>query len=290
MKKYKIKRENIDFTFVQDERIFRGTRKKIFALDNKNNMAMFKYEKENYNWSEACSEKMAYEIAKILNYKCAKIELAYDDEKNLGVLNYYFTKDNSLHNDFVAYLNNNQKDRNCFYTIKNIKYILDNLDKKLFKDFIKIMVFDALIGEQDRHEENWGITETNGKYSISPLYDNGASLLKKFQNDNTFKKYYNHIKDFDKYIKRSGTYIYKENSNEKYKHFELIEYLLCNYPFYVLPELKKLKKLSDVIIKNIVKKIPDELLTEKHKEYIIDYVIKRRNILLEMSNIGCDNI
>lgn len=153
MKKYKIKRENIDFTFVQDERIFRGTRKKIFALDNKNNMAMFKYEKENYNWSEACSEKMAYEIAKILNYKCAKIELAYDDEKNLGVLNYYFTKDNSLHNDFVAYLNNNQKDRNCFYTIKNIKYILDNLDKKLFKDFIKIMVFDALIGEQDRHEE-----------------------------------------------------------------------------------------------------------------------------------------
>ncbi len=28
MKKYKIKRENIDFTFVQDERIFRGTRKK----------------------------------------------------------------------------------------------------------------------------------------------------------------------------------------------------------------------------------------------------------------------
>lgn len=66
--------------------------------------------------------------------------------------------------------------------------------------------------------------------------------------------------------------------------------MLCNYPFYVLPELKKLKKLSDVIIKNIVKKIPDELLTEKHKEYIIDYVIKRRNILLEMSNIGCDNI
>ena len=149
MKKYKIKRENIDFTFVQDERIFRGTRKKIFALDNKNNMAMFKYEKENYNCSEACSEKMAYEIAKILNYKCAKIELAYDDEKNLGVLNYYFTKDNSLHNDFVAYLNNNQKYRNCFYTIKNIKYILDNLDKKLFKDFIKIMFFDALIGELD---------------------------------------------------------------------------------------------------------------------------------------------
>lgn len=286
MRQYKIKKKGIDFIFVQEERIFRGTRKKILVLDNKNNMAMFKYEKENYDCSEACSEKMAYEIAKILNYSCAKIELAYDDDSNLGVLNYYFTKDNSLHNDFVAYLNNNKKDRKYFYTIKNIKCILDNLDKKLFKDFIKIMIFDALIGEQDRHEENWGITEYNGKYFISPLYDNGASLLREFQNDNTFQKYYNHIKDFDKYIKRSRTYIYKENSNEKYKHFELIEYLLYNYPSYVLPELENLKKLSDVIIKNIVKKIPDELLTEMHKKYIIDYVVKRRNILLEIGNIG----
>ena len=53
-----------------------------------------------------------------------------------------------------------------YYTISNIKSVLDELDTSLFKDFIKIMVFDALIGKQDRHEENWGITEKDGNYLI----------------------------------------------------------------------------------------------------------------------------
>lgn len=43
------------------------------------------------------------------------------------------------------------------------------------------MIFDALIGEQDRHEENWWITEKQGKSFISPLYDNGDSLLREFR-------------------------------------------------------------------------------------------------------------
>lgn len=40
--------------------------------------AIFKYEK--YQCTEACSEKLSYEIAKLLRYKCAKIELARDKD------------------------------------------------------------------------------------------------------------------------------------------------------------------------------------------------------------------
>ena len=52
----------------------------------------------------------------------------------------------------------------------------------------KIVLFDALIGNSDRHHSNWGITETKAFLSlekglfpvnamtISPLYDNGSSL------------------------------------------------------------------------------------------------------------------
>ena len=34
----------------------------------------------------------------------------------------------------------------------------------------------------------------------------------------------------------------------------------------------------------IVNSIPDELLTNIHKKYIIEYLIKRRNILLQIIN------
>jgi len=199
---------------------------------------MFKYERDDYICSEACSEKLAYEIAKVLGYECAKIDLAIDSDNKIGVLNYYFS--NRLiapHTDIVAFLNKNKSERKKYYTVSNIKVVLDEIDSNLFKDFIKIMIFDALIGEQDRHEENWGIIERQGKYYISPLYDNGDSLLREFKNIQNAEKYYYGIKDFDAYINRSKTIIYKEDNENQYKHFELIKYLYDNYPQYVICEL-----------------------------------------------------
>lgn len=283
MEKYQIKKMEIDFKFKQDEPIVRGSRKKMLAIDNEKEIAMFKYEREDYDCSEACSEKLAYEIAKVLEYNCAKIELAVDNDNKIGVLNYYFSdRFNAPHTDIVAYLNKDTKERKNYYTISNIKSVLDNIDVDLFKDFIKIMIFDALIGEQDRHEENWGITEKQGKNFISPLYDNGDSLLREFRNTANAQKYYDGIKDFNVYINRSHTIIYKEDNKNQYKHFELIEYLYDNYPQYVIPEIDNLKKLNDEIIKELVNKIPNELLTNEHKEYIIMYLIRRRDILLNI--------
>lgn len=160
MEKHEIKKIGVDFNFIQNEPIVHGSRKKIMAINKAKEIAMFKYEHEDYNCSEAGSEKMAYEIAKILGYDCAKIELALDDNDKIGVLNYYFSdKFTAPHTDIVAFLNKSKKERKNYYTISNIKSILDEIDICLFKDFVKIMIFDALIGEQDRHEENWGITE-----------------------------------------------------------------------------------------------------------------------------------
>lgn len=255
----------------------------MLAINNKLEIAMFKYERDDYDCSEACSEKLAYEIAKVLGYDCAKIELAVDNDNQIGVLNYYFSDSDESHTDIVAYLNKNIKERNNYYTISNIKNVLDSINTSLFKGFIKIMLFDALIGEQDRHEENWGITEKKGKSFISPLYDNGDSLLREFKNPVNARKYYDGIKDFNAYIKRSQTLIYKEDKKNKYKHFELIKYLYDNFPQDILPEINNLTKLTDEIIEELVDKIPNELLTDEHKKYIITYLKKRRDILLNIN-------
>lgn len=48
----------------------------------------------------------------------------------------------------------------------------------LEREFLKICVFDCLIGNTDRHHSNWGIIQDIKSKSIrlSPLYDNGSSL------------------------------------------------------------------------------------------------------------------
>ena len=141
------------------------------------------------------------------------------------------------------------------------------------------MVFDALVGEQDRHEENWGIERKGNEYKISPLYDNGCNLLREFKDLTFADKFYSNQKDFDAYIKRSKTLIYKEDHIHQYKHFELIEYLNQNYHNQIQNEIENLNKLTDNNIDKIVNMIPDQLLTIIHKEYIINYLKKRRNIL-----------
>ena len=144
------------------------------------------------------------------------------------------------------------------------------------------MIFDALVGETDRHEENWGIATKLEGYKFSPLYDNGSNLLREFRNNEIIEKYDNKTKNFEAYIYRSSTYIYKEDNKHKFKHFELIEYLNANYHNLVFNEINNLKKLTDEDIDKIVNKIPDNLLTDKHKKYIIDYLKKRRDILLKI--------
>ena len=283
MKEYSVKVANKDFKFLNGEINTKGSRVKRIVIDKKGNKAFFKYEGQGYLVSEACSEKMSYEIAKVLNYKCARIELAKDQQGTIGVLNYLFV-DNcvSEHTDAVSYLNIHDNERSKYYTISNIKKVLDELDKNLFADFIKIMIFDALVGEQDRHEENWGIQKREDKYILSPLYDNGCNLLRNFKDESYANDYYNGIKNFNSYIYKSKTIIYKEDNKKQYKHFELIEYLNNNYHDIVQKEINNLNNLTDNIIESIVQKIPGNLITKKHKEYIIYYLKKRRDILLEI--------
>ena len=67
MLKYPIKILDKDFKILSHNyNIIRGSRKKILVIDNNNHKAFFKYEKANYHVSESCSEKMCYEIAKVL--------------------------------------------------------------------------------------------------------------------------------------------------------------------------------------------------------------------------------
>lgn len=290
MNKYPIKKCNVDYHFIDVNTSLKGTREKKVVKDTSNNKAIFKYEGEGYQVSEACSEKISYEIAKVLGYDCAQIELAKDEDGRLGILNYLFVDiDDKIHMDAVVYLNKNNERREQFYTLENIKQTLDELDKNLFKDFIKIMFFDALVGEQDRHEENWGIEIIDDCYKISPLYDNGCNLLREFKNENLAKKYYNGQKNFDSYIERSKTFIYNSKTKKRYKHFELIKHLNERYPIIMKNEILKLDKLNDSVIEKIVNKIPDELITRMHKDYIILYVRKRRDMLKEICLGGDSN-
>jgi hypothetical protein len=61
------------------------------------------------------------------------------------------------------------------YTIINQDRMIK--DKANITDkFWDMFVVDALIGNHDRHLDNWGLLLNNGEYSFAPIYDCGSTL------------------------------------------------------------------------------------------------------------------
>lgn len=232
--------------------------------------------------TELASEKIACEIARAIGYRCADIELAKDQDGELCVLNYSFLKPDESLIEFAseASISQNGCDRKEKYTIQGIKRILDTVDEKLYSEFIGLQVFDALIGESDRHEENWGYIRTSKSSDIvlAPFYDNGDSLMHNI-NENRVEEYINDETGFLRYIHKSKTKIL-DNNGHKIKHFQLIDHLISENPVFLRDELQKTKRLTDDIIKDIIYGIPDEYLPQNHKDILQRYISIRRDILL----------
>ncbi len=61
-----------------------------------------------------------------------------------------------------------------------IKYSFPNHWKELLENFVKLLIFDAIVGNSDRHFYNWGvITDIEGKNPprFTPIYDTARGLF-----------------------------------------------------------------------------------------------------------------
>src|SRR5690554_6907622 len=94
-----------------------------------------------------------------------------------------------------------------------------------------MIIFDALVGNNDRHFYNWGIITTlrksSGKARLSPIYDSARGLSWNF-NELTINKYLegrkSNGKQFDNYIYKACPRISIEGNSE-INHFDLVRYL-----------------------------------------------------------------
>lgn len=67
------------------------------------------------------------------------------------------------------------------YFISEILHIFEKIHNMDFnsvaKDFWEMVLFDAILGNTDRHSGNWSIVKKGNKRLLSPIYDNGACLF-----------------------------------------------------------------------------------------------------------------
>ncbi|MBF0098028.1 MAG: HipA domain-containing protein [Magnetococcales bacterium] len=118
------------------------------------------------------------------------------------------------------------------HNILTVLETLSEIDADLISDMARILVFDVLIGNTDRHQENWGILWRGipSKPQLAPAFDNGTSLGHEVLDDK-IPGYITDPQQTVHYIARGRHHMrWHQNRDEKIGHFELIEWLIKNYP------------------------------------------------------------
>lgn len=95
-----------------------------------------------------------------------------------------------------------------FYYGKSVSYdkylLLYTKTNAPIDDFIKMLIFDAVIGNTDRHVNNWDLAVTYEKTLSLPLIDNGSSLLADVP-DNLIRNYSDIGPDWSKPFSKTHT-------------------------------------------------------------------------------------
>lgn len=290
-----------------------GTKSKFWYTDKKDKKEYLfksthtedKHGKAIIRYGENWSEKVACEVAKLLGIPHANYNLASYDGEN-GTISENFTQlgdDLIFGNNLIEYvatkvygerleLGQRSQTLSRVYTILNSIVVepprvwqkTDNI-KNAFDVFIGYVMLDALISNQDRHNENWGmIVDKKGKNSLSPSFDHAASLgrneseEKMNQRLNTKDEGYS-VKS---YVKKCKSYFYfDKNQLTTVEAFFLFTSLSKKSG---LEWLERLNNIDRNIINNILESMPDNIMSQIQKEFCVEIIMENKNRLIECGN------
>lgn len=164
--------------------------------------------------------------------------------------------------------------------------LLGNLGNNLINDFVKILTLDALIGNTDRHQDNWGVVEgVHGvKLSMAPAFDNGSSMGREIP-ESDFAKYYadsqllhRFIDKGKPHIKWSADIAHKNRDN----HAELLKRILHAFPA-LKPNIASCLEFSKNQLEDIMEKLVKfditHPLTQKRADFMVHLLMCRQTNL-----------
>lgn len=223
-------------------------------------------------------ETIGIDVHKTLLGECdGKIVVACKDFRNGS----YETFDdyNAISNDYVAGLEEKLEETSSSNThnvnLDELMIIMDNnpLFKQLpnLKDrFWDMFIVDALIGNNDRNNGNWGVIVNNikGETRIAPVFDNGAS----FSNKSSDIKMQNILNDEERFItsvytSRRCVFSKGDVQINPLKYIESIENNDCNNAL-----IRILPKINVDEITSIIYSVPNNyngirITSDIQKEY-----------------------
>lgn len=294
-----------------------GTRNKL-VVENPHNLSLYffktslKKEKMDYKY-EFWSEIIASKIGLFLKYKMLVYDIAIHKDEMGCLSKLMINTDKEELNEGINYLrrynqNYNPEDKSQYdkYTFSFIGEALKSHEMDFaIEDIIRVIIFDSIIGNSDRHQENWGFITSNSpiqenkptrifgkkpisirKEEFSPIYDSGSCLGRELTDEKVLQML-NNQDMLEAYVKRGVSEI-RWNDGKRINHFQLISNLKNEYSDFITKEIQRLKKIYDEQnIEKIVLDIDNNLPKELKQYKIPD---DRKKLIIKMVNLRFDKL
>lgn len=227
-------------------------------------------EKTGEDWAE----KLAAEIAARLGIPAATVELANFQGKagsaSLAFLDPETRTIDLIHgNEILAGqvfgYDKHKRHGQSDHTLQNIDTAIRQLfplpdhHEMVLTQLAAYLVLDALIGNVDRHHENWGLlatfTEQVWKISVAPSYDHASSLGRELRD--TKRQAILASKHLEQYTRkgRGGIYL-SSNDPHGANPLALVEFATHKHPAYFKPALRQVAAVPVQELHLLVDRVP----------------------------------
>jgi len=287
-----------------------GTKPKFWFVNIQDNIHwLFKYNRPNTG--EDWSEKIASEIAELIGLPHAIVELANCEDQR-GVVSKDFTerktKGHLVHGNELLTVIDSDYPTKQFWKVS--QHSIDKIIEVLSGDFVRLpsgysfpsnintavdlflgyLMFDALIGNTDRHHENWGVLARKEDLvlhvELAPTFDHASSLGRELEEakresllvGNGYRA------DVSTYAQRASSAIYLNTGDNKPLSTLTAFVELSNYaPNARDIWLDKLRDIAEDSLKECINRIPKSILSCRSGEFVYQMLLSNRNRLINLT-------
>lgn len=279
-----------------------GSKEKFWYSSNADHPEwLFKYPQANtgQHWAE----KIAAEIAQLLGIQHARVELAVYNHIQ-GSVTESFARDgrNLFHGNQILAgrvlgYDPARKFRQSDHTLENIftainrTFLQPATAQRTKTDFAGYVVFDALIGNTDRHHENWGLLRrrigNHWQSRLAPTFDHASSLGRELLDEGGKKSRTQLMQDrrIGRYAESAHGAIFWDKSDKRgISPLELVRKAAVKYPQHFDSALAAITRIDRTSLEEIIEKIPRDWMSDLARRFAVDLVCYNKNELQKIKN------
>lgn len=284
-----------------------GTKFKFWFQDPDFGLTLFKEGRPGTgeNWAE----RIACELAELLDLPHARYEFAQYEGKD-GVLSRSLVERGAriIHGNELlsAQITDYGQDdlpryRNTNHTLRRVvAYLRASSDlvgapygwtqtpalRTAIDFFIGYLMLDAWIGNQDRHDENWGLLKTSeGNLFLAPSFDHGSSMARNLTDEDrtlrlNTKDQPRHISTF---VTTAKSGFFPHSIEKQKKAILTLDAFIqsANYsPSAAVAWQERLAAIDEKVIRNVVDKVPECWMTEPSRMFTCELLRLNRERIL----------